>query len=69
MEHVLGAGEARRVDNGHLVAWTDKCAISATAGSGSILGRAFRNYSFWLALEHGIKWDVSSGFRLSGTNN
>ena len=37
MEHVLGPGEARRVDNGHLVAWTDHCAISPTAGSSSIV--------------------------------
>jgi len=38
MEHALGSGEARRVDNGHLVAWSDSCSISASAGSGSILG-------------------------------
>ena len=38
MQPSLGAGEARRVDNGHLVEWSDSCSISATAGSGSIVG-------------------------------
>lgn len=38
MTHCLGVNEARRVDNGHLVAWTDSCAVNATAGTGDVLG-------------------------------
>ena len=26
------------MDNGHLVAWSDSCSVTATAGTGSIVG-------------------------------